>query len=288
MAKPTEKLFGKLYKPRRSFPLRVFQCTKRFRIAGEKLKSGSTNTHEVFLSFCSLPFLRAAGLAQHIWMILMRWANSIPGGKKIFPMLTGLRWPETAPFCDICIWLKKSNVREQWSCPAPGGQLSSGGRNEGTVGKGASQSCTGDGRVMATTRVVCKKAFEWRRYYWVWGTAFAILDEQSTAARLSFRWRSLSEDFKLDSGTWVNALGTLRAKFISGVCAICTRRGVVWNKQRSYITCDFGCFLTGLIVEPLALLTLKISNCEALVWTTLCLSTPFRQTKKNLGGGDFH
>ncbi|MCW4627916.1 hypothetical protein [Marinomonas rhodophyticola] len=76
------------------------------------------------------------------------------------------------------------------------------------------------------------KAFDEEGYYCL-GDAIAYLDENAPQRGFRFDGR-VSEDFKLDSGTWVSA-GTLRAKFISAFAPF-VQDVVLCGTNRSYIT----------------------------------------------------
>jgi feruloyl-CoA synthase len=223
--KPTEKLFGKtLQNLAEVSPTVYFNVPKGFELLVKSLKAD----HELatkFFSRLQFTFFAAAGLAQHIWDDLDALAIQYTG-KKI-PMLTGLGCTETAPSATF------ASVEESTSgvigVPAPGVSIKL-VPNEGKL----------EARVKAVTVMpgywrqpeLSAKAFDDEGYYCL-GDAFAYLDEKAPQRGFRFDGR-VSEDFKLDSGTWVSA-GTLRAKFISAFAPF-VQDAVLCGTNRSYIT----------------------------------------------------
>ena len=94
------------------------------------------------------------------------------------------------------------------------------------------------------------KAFDEEGYYCL-GDAFAYLDENEPQRGFRFDGR-VSEDFKLDSGTWVSA-GTLRAKFISAFAPF-VQDVVLCGTNRGYISAlifpDWYSMFNGVVVSP--------------------------------------
>ncbi|WP_191602443.1 feruloyl-CoA synthase [Marinomonas algicola] len=223
--KPTEKLFHKTLKNLAELsPTVYFNVPKGFELLVKSLRADS-DLAEKFFSRLQFTFFAAAGLAQHIWDDLDALAIQYTG-KKI-PMLTGLGCTETAPSATF------ASVEESTSgvigVPAPGVSIKL-VPNEGKL----------EARVKAVTVMpgywrqpeLTAKAFDEDGYYCL-GDAFAFLDENEPQRGFRFDGR-VSEDFKLDSGTWVSA-GTLRAKFISAFAPF-VQDAVLCGTNRSYIT----------------------------------------------------
>lgn len=223
--KPTEKLFDKTLKNLAEIsPTVYFNVPKGFELLVKKLKEDDEFAKK-FFSRLQFTFFAAAGLAQHIWDDLDALAIQYTG-KKI-PMLTGLGCTETAPSATF------ASVEESTSgvigVPAPGVSIKL-VPNEGKL----------EARVKAVTVMpgywrqpeLTAKAFDEDGYYCL-GDAFAYLDEQAPQRGFRFDGR-VSEDFKLDSGTWVSA-GTLRAKFISALAPF-AQDVVLCGTNRGYIT----------------------------------------------------
>lgn len=223
--KPTEKLFAKtLQNLAEISPTVYFNVPKGFELLVKNLKANQ-ELAEKFFARLQFTFFAAAGLAQHIWDDLDALAIQYTG-KKI-PMLTGLGCTETAPSATF------ASVEESTSgvigVPAPGVSIKL-VPNEGKL----------EARVKAETVMpgywrqpeLTAKAFDEEGYYCL-GDAFAYLDENAPQRGFRFDGR-VSEDFKLDSGTWVSA-GTLRAKLISSFAPF-VQDVVLCGTNRGYIT----------------------------------------------------
>ncbi|WCN09786.1 feruloyl-CoA synthase [Marinomonas mediterranea] len=223
--KPTPKDFDKTLKNLAEIaPTVYFNVPKGFELLVKTLKEDSVLA-EKFFSRLQFTFFAAAGLAQHIWDDLDNLAIQYTG-KKI-PMLTGLGCTETAPSATF------ASVEESASgvigVPAPGVSLKL-VPNQGKL----------EARVKAVTVMpgywrmpdVNAKAFDDEGYYCL-GDAFAYLDAEQPQRGFRFDGR-VSENFKLDSGTWVNA-GVLKAKFIEAFAPY-VQDIVVCGTNRSYIT----------------------------------------------------
>lgn len=223
--KPTENHFHKtLNNLAEIAPTVYFNVPKGFELLVKKLQQDDELARK-FFSRLQFMFFAAAGMAQHIWDDIDALAIKYTG-KKI-PMLTGLGATETAPSVTF------ASIEESASGvigkPAPGVTLKL-VPNEGKL----------EARVKAVTVMpgywrqpeLTAKAFDEEGYYCL-GDAFAYLDENNPNRGFRFDGR-VSEDFKLDSGTWVSA-GTLRAKFISA-CAPLVQDVVLCGTNRAYIT----------------------------------------------------
>jgi len=223
--KPTEKLFAKTLENLAEIsPTVYFNVPKGFELLVKSLRADEALAKK-FFSRLQFTFFAAAGLAQHIWDDLDELAIQYTG-KKI-PMLTGLGCTETAPSATF------ASVEESTSgvigVPAPGVSIKL-VPNEGKL----------EARVKAVTVMpgywrqpeLTAKAFDEEGYYCL-GDAFAYLDEKDPQRGFRFDGR-VSEDFKLDSGTWVSA-GTLRAKFISTFAPF-VQDVVLCGTNRGYIS----------------------------------------------------
>ncbi len=223
--KPTEKLFAKTLRNLAEVsPTVYFNVPKGFELLVKHLKADS-ELAEKFFARLQFTFFAAAGLAQHIWDDLDVLSIEYTG-KKI-PMVTGLGCTETAPSATF------ASVEESTSgvigVPAPGVSIKL-VPNEGKL----------EARVKAVTVMpgywrqpeLSAKSFDEEGFYCL-GDAFAYLDENAPQRGFRFDGR-VSEDFKLDSGTWVSA-GTLRAKFISAFAPF-VQDVVLCGTNRGYIT----------------------------------------------------
>lgn len=223
--KPTEALFDKTLRNIADIsPTVYFNVPKGFELLVKHLKQDEVLAKK-FFSRMQFTFFAAAGLAQHIWDDLDALAIQYTG-KKI-PMVTGLGCTETAPSATF------ASVEESTSgvigVPAPGVTIKL-VPNEGKL----------EARVKAVTVMpgywrqpeLSAKAFDEDGFYCL-GDAFAYLDENAPQRGFRFDGR-VSEDFKLDSGTWVSA-GVLRAKFISAFAPF-VQDVVICGSNRSDIT----------------------------------------------------
>ncbi|SBT16640.1 Carboxylic acid reductase [Marinomonas gallaica] len=223
--KPTEAHFHKtLNNLAEVAPTVYFNVPKGFELLVKKLQQDDELARK-FFSRLQFMFFAAAGMAQHIWDDIDALAIQYTG-KKI-PILTGLGATETAPSVTF------ASIEESASGvigkPAPGVILKL-VPNEGKL----------EARVKAVTVMpgywrqpeLTAKSFDDEGFYCL-GDAIAYLDENKPERGFRFDGR-VSEDFKLDSGTWVSA-GTLRAKFISAFAPL-VQDVVLCGTNRSFIT----------------------------------------------------
>lgn len=223
--KPTEALFDKTLRNLTDIaPTVYFNVPKGFELLVKHLQKDDALARQ-FFSRLKFTFFAAAGLAQHIWDDLDQLAIKYTG-KKI-PMVTGLGCTETAPSATF------ASVEESSSgvigVPAPGVTIKL-IPNEGKL----------EARVKAVTVMpgywrqpeLTAKAFDEEGFYCL-GDAFAYLDENEPQRGFRFNGR-VSEDFKLDSGTWVSA-GTLRAKFI-GAFAPLVQDIVICGENQGFVS----------------------------------------------------
>ena len=156
-----------------------------------------------FFSRLKALWFAGAGVSQHVFDEYKALAYETCGEQILF--LTGLGSTETAPFTVARTW--DSDDATNMGLPPPGVDMKlvpTDGRYEARL-KGP-HITPGYWRQPELTRA----AFDEEGYYRL-GDAFALVDDDP-AKGLRFRGR-ISEDFKLDTATWVN-VGPLRARFI--------------------------------------------------------------------------
>jgi feruloyl-CoA synthase len=187
-------------------PTIYFSVPKGFEaIAAELRRDPGFCRH--FFSRLELTFYAAASLAQHIWDDLNELAVSVQGERVV--MLTGLGSTETAPFAIAC----RPDVTGSGivGLPVPGVELklvANQGKLEARV-KGPNIT-PGYWREPELTAA----AFDAEGYYQL-GDALAWVDPAAPDMGFRFDGR-VSEDFKLDTGTWVS-VGPLRARVIAAL-----------------------------------------------------------------------
>jgi feruloyl-CoA synthase len=145
-----------------------------------------------------------AGLAQHTWDALDRLAIRATGRKVVIG--TGLGATETAPAALVCTWpqTRAGNI----GLPCPGVEL-----------KLVPMDGKYDARVRGPSVTpgywnapdLTARAFDEEGFY-CFGDALRFAEPGNPSAGFLFDGRT-AENFKLDTGTWVNA-GALRAGFI--------------------------------------------------------------------------
>ncbi|NIC36234.1 feruloyl-CoA synthase [Halomonas desiderata] len=184
-------------------PTVYFNVPKGFEILVDYLKREDA-LRETFFSRLNLMFFAAAGLSQHIWDELDRLAIQTLGCKV--GMLTGLGATETAPSAMFAsLEESKSGVV---GLPARGVTIKlvpNSGKLECRV-KGPSVM-PGYWRQPELTA----KSFDEEGFYCL-GDAVKFIDPDDPQRGMRFDGR-ISEDFKLDTGTWVS-VGPLRARII--------------------------------------------------------------------------
>jgi len=202
--KPTENAIDiTLNNLRDVVPTVYFNVPKGYELLVKKLRE-HPDIAKSFFSRLKLMYFAAAGLSQHIWDALDELAIEHTG-KKV-PMLTGLGSTETAPAALF------ASIEECASgvigVPAPGVEIKlvpNGGKLEARLK--APTITPGYWRAPELTA----KAYDEEGYYCL-GDAFKYIDPENPDRGFRFDGR-VSEDFKLDTGTWVSA-GTLRAHVI--------------------------------------------------------------------------
>jgi len=184
-------------------PTVYFNVPKGYELLVKELKQ-HPDMAKVFFSNLQVLFYAGAGLAQHVWDDLLDLSVQYTGRKV--PILTGLGATETAPSALF------TSIEEAASgvvgVPVPGVELKlvpNQGKLEVRV-KGVS-IMPGYWRDEAQTA----KAFDEEGYYCL-GDALKFIDADKPSRGFYFDGR-VSEDFKLDTGTWVS-VGTLKAHMI--------------------------------------------------------------------------
>ncbi|MEX0957113.1 MAG: feruloyl-CoA synthase [Rhizobiaceae bacterium] len=145
-----------------------------------------------------------AGMAQHTWDALDRLSVAAAGERILIG--TGLGATETAPAALMCTWPQKRGGNVGLPCQGVSLKLvPMDGKYDARV-KGPSIT-PGYWNAPELTR----KAFDDEGYY-CFGDALRFADPDDPAAGFIFDGRT-AENFKLDTGTWVNS-GALRTGFI--------------------------------------------------------------------------
>lgn len=190
-------------------PTICFNVPKGYELLVKALKAHPVMA-ENFFSKLQVIYYAGAGLAQHVWDDLGALSIQYTGRK--IPLLTGLGATETAPAALL------ARIEEAASgvvgVPAPGVELKlvpNQGKLEARV-KGVSIT-PGYWRDAEKTAA----AYDDEGYY-CFGDALKFIDEQQPSRGFYFDGR-VSDDFKLDTGTWVSA-GTLKAKMIESFAPI--------------------------------------------------------------------
>ncbi|WP_417228056.1 feruloyl-CoA synthase [Amphritea sp.] len=184
-------------------PTIYFNVPKGYELLVKELKQ-HPDMAKVFFSNLQVLFYAGAGLAQHVWDDLLALSVQYTGRKV--PVLTGLGATETAPSALF------TSIEEAASgvvgVPIPGVELKlipNQGKMEVRI-KGVS-IMPGYWRDEEQTA----KAYDEEGFYCL-GDALKFIDEAQPSRGFHFDGR-VSEDFKLDTGTWVS-VGTLKAHMI--------------------------------------------------------------------------
>jgi feruloyl-CoA synthase len=159
---------------------------------------------ETFFSNLKLLFYAGAGMPQHVWDALEQLAYETTG-KRIL-ISTGLGMTEASPSCMFNIQF--GSFAGMLGTPVPGLEmklLENSGKME--VRFRAPNITPGYWRNPEATQ----KAFDTEGYYCT-GDALKFVDENDPNKGMIFDGR-ISEDFKLDTGTWAS-VGVLKAKLI--------------------------------------------------------------------------
>lgn len=202
--KPVPKGIAETVKNLREIaPTIYFNVPKGYELLVKELKQ-HPDMAKIFFSNLQVLFYAGAGLAQHVWDDLLALSVQYTGRKV--PVLTGLGSTETAPSALF------TSIEEAASgvvgVPVPGVELKlipNQGKLEVRI-KGVS-IMPGYWRDEAQT----EKAFDEEGFYCL-GDALKFIDQAQPSRGFHFDGR-VSEDFKLDTGTWVS-VGTLKAHMI--------------------------------------------------------------------------
>ena len=166
-----------------------------------------------------------AGMAQHTWEALDRLAVETVGERIIIG--TGLGATETAPAALMCTWLQERPGNVGLPCPGISLKLvPMEGKYDARV-KGPSITPG-----YWNTPELTEKAFDEEGYY-RFGDALRFADPDDPSQGFVFDGRT-AENFKLDTGTWVNA-GALRSGFIDHFGTV-VRDVAVAGADRPYLS----------------------------------------------------
>jgi feruloyl-CoA synthase len=149
-------------------------------------------------------FYAGAGMARHVWDALDEMAVEACGARIL--RLCGFGATETGPFALVLLWDADAG---NLGVPGAGVDIklvANGGKLEARIK--SPSVMPGYWRQPELTR----QAFDEDGYY-MFGDAMRFADPEDPSAGLIFDGR-VKEDFKLDTGTWVN-VGPLRAAFVN-------------------------------------------------------------------------
>ncbi|MDP2548414.1 feruloyl-CoA synthase [Oceanobacter sp. 4_MG-2023] len=205
-------------------PTVYFNVPKGFELLAQGLKD-NPDVAANFYRHLNVMYFAGAGLAQHVWDALDELAIQHTGRKV--PMLTGLGSTETGPAALF------ASIEECASgvvgVPAPGTDIKlvpNGGKLEARIrGLSITPGYWRDAEKTAT-------AYDEEGFYCL-GDALKFIDEQQPDRGFYFDGR-VSEDFKLDTGTWVS-VGSLRP-FVIHHCAPYVQDLVIAGRDRGYIS----------------------------------------------------
>lgn len=205
-------------------PTVYFNVPKGFEFLADHLEQDAQLRHKFFHDL-NLMFFAGAGLSQHVWNKLDRLSVQTLNAKV--GILTGLGATETAPSAMF------ASLEESRSgvigTPALGVTIKlvdNGGKLEILV-KGPNVM-PGYWRQPEVTA----KSFDDEGFYKL-GDAARWVDPDDPQRGMIFDGR-ISEDFKLDTGTWVS-VGPLRARCIEA-CAPCIKDVVIAGLNRPYVS----------------------------------------------------
>jgi feruloyl-CoA synthase len=183
-----------------------------------------TELRQRFFSRLSMMMYAGAGLGQHTWSALERLAVQTTGERVL--LVTGLGSTETAPFSMMCT--VDQRIAGNIGVPALGIEL---------------KLVPVDGKLEARLRgpnitpgywrdpELTAKAFDDEGFYRL-GDAFRFVDPDDAAKGFYFDGR-IAENFKLSTGTWVNA-GALRTQLIDALGGL-ARDAVITGLDRDYV-----------------------------------------------------
>ncbi len=177
-----------------------------------------------FFSRLKMMMYAGAGLGQHTWDALERLAVQATGARVL--LVTGLGSTETAPFSMMCT--VDQRIAGNIGVPALGIELKLvpvDGKLEARLkGPNVTPGYWRDPRRTA-------EAFDEEGFYRL-GDAFRFVDPDDAAKGFYFDGR-IAENFKLNTGTWVNA-GALRARLVDALGGL-ARDAVITGLDRDFI-----------------------------------------------------
>ena len=204
-------------------PTIYFNVPKGYELMAKELKANPEIAKSLFKNL-KMFFFAGAGLAQHVWDQLDELSVEHTG-KKV-PMVTGLGATETAP--SVLFASVEESASGVIGSPAPGIKLKLLPNGDKTEIRVKAVTITpGYWRNEEQT----KKAFDEEGYYCL-GDAVKWIDPEAPNRGMLFDGR-VSEDFKLDTGTWVS-VGTLRANLIHHFAPY-VQDAVICGRDRGYI-----------------------------------------------------
>ncbi len=204
-------------------PTIYFNVPKGYELMAKELKANPEIAKSLFKNL-RMFFFAGAGLAQHVWDQLDELSVEHTG-KKV-PMVTGLGATETAP--SVLFASVEESASGVIGTPAPGIKLKLLPNGDKTEIRVKAVTVTpGYWRNEEQT----KKAFDEEGYYCL-GDAVKWIDPATPNRGMLFDGR-VSEDFKLDTGTWVS-VGTLRASLIHHFAPY-AQDAVICGRDRGYI-----------------------------------------------------
>lgn len=205
-------------------PTAFYNVPKGFEELVKHLRSDD-QLREKFFSRVNMLFYAGAGLSQPVWDALEELAISTCGERIM--IVTGLGCTETAP---SAMFTTGDGGFAGWlGLPAPGVEA-----KLVSVGTKTEIRFRGDSVTPGYWREpeLTKKAFDEEGYFCT-GDAVKFVDDADLQRGLIFDGR-ISEDFKLDTGTWVSA-GPLRAKFLDHFGAL-VKDVVIAGRDRSFVS----------------------------------------------------
>jgi feruloyl-CoA synthase len=203
--KPVPQLIGKTIENLREIaPTVYFNVPRGFEEIAAALDADRALARH-FFSRVKMLFYAAAGLSQPVWDRLHRVAEETCGERIL--MITGLGMTETAPFALCANW--EAGRSGLVGIPAPGLELKLAPVEDKLEARYRGPNVTpGFWRQAELTRA----GFDEEGFYRS-GDAVRFADPANPDLGLMFDGR-ITEDFKLDSGTWVS-VGPLRAKIMA-------------------------------------------------------------------------
>jgi len=204
-------------------PTLYFNVPKGYELMTKALSKNPDIAKNLFKNL-KMFFFAGAGLAEHVWNQLDEISIK-QTGKKV-PMLTGLGATETAP--SALFTSVKETASGVVGVPCPGVQLKLLPNGDKTEIRVKAVTVTpGYWRNPQQTA----RAFDDEGFYCL-GDAVRWIDESSPRRGLLFDGR-VSEDFKLDTGTWVS-VSSVRTALIHHFAPYITD-AVICGRDRSYI-----------------------------------------------------